>query len=259
PPGETPYFTLVDGFPVSDGFFVSTSPFSPGGVPLEQEPFEANVDLGYEGDTIGSLDILDALGIYDFDGLTSFGFNLWAIFPDNVAMEIDFEQMTISAEVGVTAAVDIKPGSCPNSFNRKSRGKLPVAVLGTADFDVADIDVDTVEVSRADGVGGSVAPLRTGSGDVGTPFEGEPCDCHEMGGDGWDDLTLKFRSREVVAALELGTLMGGDFVELTVSGSLLDGTPFSGTDCIRLVPPDKAKAKAKKNKKNKNKKKGRRR
>ncbi|MHC4129797.1 MAG: hypothetical protein ACYSUA_16850, partial [Planctomycetota bacterium] len=228
PPGETPFFTLADGIPVSDRFWVSTSTNSPGGVPLEQEP---------------SLDILDALGIYDFDGLTSFGFNLWAIFPDNVAMEIDFEQMTISAEVGVTAAVDIKPGSCPNSFNRKSRGKLPVAVLGTADFDVADIDVDTVEVSRADGVGGSVAPLRTGSGDVGTPFEGEPCDCHEMGGDGWDDLTLKFRSREVVAALELGTLMGGDFVELTVSGSLLDGTPFSGTDCIRLVPPDKAKAK----------------
>ncbi|MHC4589915.1 MAG: hypothetical protein ACYTAQ_11415, partial [Planctomycetota bacterium] len=225
PPGETPYFTLVDGFPVSDGFFVSTSPFSPGGVPLEQEPFEANVDLGYVGGTLDSLDILDALGIYDFDGLTMFGFNLWSIFPDNVVMELDFEQMTISAVVSVPAAVDIKPGSCPNPFNRRSRGKLPVAVLGTADFDVADIDVDTVEVSRADGVGGSVAPLRTGSGDVGTPFEGEPCDCHEMGGDGWDDLTLKFRSREVVAALELGTLMGGDFVELTVSGSLLDGTP----------------------------------
>lgn len=28
PGGETPYFTLVDGFPVSDGFFVSTSPNS---------------------------------------------------------------------------------------------------------------------------------------------------------------------------------------------------------------------------------------
>ncbi|MHC4903886.1 MAG: hypothetical protein ACYTGD_19820, partial [Planctomycetota bacterium] len=56
PPGETPYFTLADGIPVSDQFWVSTSTNSPGGVPLEQEPFEANVDLGYEGDTLDSLD-----------------------------------------------------------------------------------------------------------------------------------------------------------------------------------------------------------
>ncbi|MHC4650604.1 MAG: hypothetical protein ACYTES_07060, partial [Planctomycetota bacterium] len=178
PPGETPFFTLADGIPVSDRFWVSTSTNSPGGVPLEQEPFEANVDLGYLGDTLDSLDILDALGTYDFDGLTSFGFNLWAIFPDNVAMGFVFEQMTISAELAVAAAVDIKPGSCPNSFNRGSRGRLPVAVLGTDGFDVADIDVDTIELSRADGIGGSVAPLRIGFEDVGTPFDGEPCDCH---------------------------------------------------------------------------------
>jgi hypothetical protein len=95
PGGQTPFFTLVDGFPVSDGFFVSTSPISPGGVPLEQEPINCNLDLGYEGDTLGSLDILDALGVYGFDGLTRFGFNLWAIFPDNIGMEMDFEQMTI--------------------------------------------------------------------------------------------------------------------------------------------------------------------
>ncbi len=95
PGGQTPFFTLVDGFPVSDGFFVSTSPVSPGGVPLEQAPFNANLSLGYEGDTLASLDILDALGTYDFDGLTSFGFNLWSIAPDNVAMDIDFEQMTL--------------------------------------------------------------------------------------------------------------------------------------------------------------------
>ena len=227
PPGETPFFTLADGIPVADRFWVSTSTNSPGGVPLEQEPFEANVDLGYMGDTLDSLDILDALGTYDFDGLTSFGFNLWAIFPDNVVMELVFTQMTIS--VGVTAAVDIKPGSCPNSFNRRSRGKLPVAVLGTDEFDIDDIDADTIELSRADGIGGSVAPLRTGFEDVGEPFEGEPCDCHEMGGDGLGDLTLKFRSQDVVAALELEALLGGDFVELMVTGTLLDGTPFAGS------------------------------
>ncbi|MHC5007657.1 MAG: hypothetical protein ACYTGF_09905, partial [Planctomycetota bacterium] len=32
PAGETPYFTLADGIPVSDRFWVSTSTNSPGGV-----------------------------------------------------------------------------------------------------------------------------------------------------------------------------------------------------------------------------------
>ena len=100
PAGETPYFTLADGIPVADRFWVSTSVNSPGGVPLAQDPIEANVDLGYTGDTLSSLDILDALGTYDFDGLTSFGFNLWAIFPDNVVLGIDFEQMTIAGAGG---------------------------------------------------------------------------------------------------------------------------------------------------------------
>lgn len=99
PGGQTPYFTLVDGYPVSDGFFVSTSPFSPGGVPLEQDPFNFNLDLGYVGETLMSLDILDALGVYGFDGMTRFGFNLWGIYPDNVAMDCDFEMMIIDAPV----------------------------------------------------------------------------------------------------------------------------------------------------------------
>jgi hypothetical protein len=97
PAGETPYFTLVEGFPVSDGFFVSTSPNSPGGVPLAQESINFNLDLGYDGGTLNSLNILDALGTYNFTGLTRFGFNLWRIFPDNVVMDIEFAQMTIMA------------------------------------------------------------------------------------------------------------------------------------------------------------------
>jgi hypothetical protein len=98
PAGQTPYFTLVDGFPVSDGFFVSTSAISPGGVPLEQEPVNFNLDLGYTGDTLSSLNILDALGTYAFDGLTRFGFNFWSISPDNVGLDVDFAQMTIVPE-----------------------------------------------------------------------------------------------------------------------------------------------------------------
>jgi hypothetical protein len=97
PDGRTPYFTLVEGFPASDGFFISSSPVSPGGVPLAQEPYQLNVDLGYEGDVLSSLDILDAQGDYAFDGLTRFSMNLWSVFPDNVAMEMDFSGLSIHA------------------------------------------------------------------------------------------------------------------------------------------------------------------
>jgi hypothetical protein len=92
------YFTIVDGFPVSDGFFVSTSIVSPGGVPLEQEPVQFNLDLGYDGSLLQSLDIHEAKGVYGFDLLTRFAFNLWEVFPDNVRMDIDFQQMTIANE-----------------------------------------------------------------------------------------------------------------------------------------------------------------
>lgn len=98
PAGQTPYFTLVEGFPVSDGFFVSTSNVSPGGVPIEQTPIQFNLDLGYDGGTLTSLDILDAQGTYGFGGLTRFAFNLWRIVPDNVILDIEFASLTIQAQ-----------------------------------------------------------------------------------------------------------------------------------------------------------------
>ena len=98
PAGQTPYFTLVDGFPVADGFFVSTSTVSPGGVPISQSPLQANLELGYAGTTLSSLNILNAFGTYNFTGLTRFSFNLWQASPDNVRLNMDFQQMTIAPE-----------------------------------------------------------------------------------------------------------------------------------------------------------------
>ena len=142
---------------------------------------------------------------------------------------------------GNSAYLDIKPGSCPNAFNRTSRGVLPVALLGTDTFDVSDVDVDSLLLARADGVGGSVAPHEGPPGphtvieDVATVFDGEPCECDEDGGDGYPDLSMKFKSRDVADALDLDDFERGDSVELLVSGSLLDGTPFEAGDCIRIV------------------------
>jgi hypothetical protein len=118
--GDTAYFTLADGIPVSDGFWVSSSPDSPGGAQLEQEPYNVNLDLGYEGDTLSSLDILDAVGIYDLDGLTRFGFNVWQLSPDFPAMSIEFSLLKIEP-VPVPAALWLLGSSllCLISFRRR--------------------------------------------------------------------------------------------------------------------------------------------
>ena len=39
----------------------------------------------------------------------------------------------------MTVAIDIKPGSFPNSINIKSKGVIPVAVLSTTDFDASSV------------------------------------------------------------------------------------------------------------------------
>src|SRR4030042_5245628 len=50
----------------------------------------------------------------------------------------------------VAVAVDIKPGSCPNPMNVKSRGVLPVAILGTAEFDVTTIVPESIQLFYGD-------------------------------------------------------------------------------------------------------------
>ena len=74
--------------------------------------------------------------------------------------------------------------------------------------------------------------------DVSAPYmDAEECGCTTEGPDGFDDLTLKFETQDIVALL--GTVEFGDVITLTITGSMLDGTPFEAHDCIviRGVPP----------------------
>jgi hypothetical protein len=144
-----------------------------------------------------------------------------------------------SVEVTVTSilSVDIKPGSCPNPLNVKSKGVLPVAVLGSELFDVIMIDPATVGLSREGVVGDIVSPLRWTYEDVATPFEGDLCDCHTLGPDGHLDLTLKFDMPELVEKLKLDEV-AGETIPLTLTGSLKEefgGTPIRVEDCISVL------------------------
>jgi hypothetical protein len=147
--------------------------------------------------------------------------------------------VTIRVTDVIEANLDIHPTSCPNPMNMQSNGQTPVAVLGTADFDVMQIDVATVRLE-------GVAPTRTALGDVSTPLASpqEDCECNTDAADGYDDLVLKFNTQDLAAIL--GGAADGDVVELTLTGNLLDGRPFEASDCVRIIAkqPHKAAGKA---------------
>lgn len=141
---------------------------------------------------------------------------------------IVFDNFTIILGSGtVDVAVDIKPDSCPNPVNVRSKGVLPVAILGSANLDVTTIDVDSIELA-------GVSPVRSRVADVATPaadnFDG--CECATEGPDGFADLTLKFKTQDIVETL--GRVNHGEVVILELTGALFDGTEIRGDNCITI-------------------------
>jgi len=136
------------------------------------------------------------------------------------------------------ATLDIRPGSCPNPLNVRSRGSVKMAVLGDVAFDVTEIDVDSLALTRADGVGESVYPVTKRGGrtavvaDRSTALSGSPCSCQEGGVDGIDDLVLRFSVRQMVRSFELDLVPRNTSVVLTLEGDLLDGRTFTASDCV---------------------------
>lgn len=63
-----------------------------------------------------------------------------------------------------TAAVDVKPGACPNVVNTRSAIVLSVAVMGTQNMDVSLIDMSSLRLI-------GLLPERIAIEDAGAPFE----------------------------------------------------------------------------------------
>ena len=131
--------------------------------------------------------------------------------------------------------LDIKPRKCPNDIRRRSNATVWVGLLGSDDIDINSVDHTTLELRRADGLGDPVAPTHVSFKDVGTPFVGELGDCHRLGKDGITDLRLKFKTRELVSALELADFASRTTLELILTGFLEDGRSFAASDWIRLI------------------------
>lgn len=121
----------------------------------------------------------------------------------------------ILVSVAITnVEIDIKPGSYPNCFNENGHGVVPVAVVGSADFDVSQIDQSTLFF------GGLEVRVRGNSNPM--------CSLTDINDDGTWDMVCQFEDDSNLWAPGDG--------EATLSGKLLDGTEFEGTDSICIVP-----------------------
>ena len=107
----------------------------------------------------------------------------------------------------IEITIDIKPGSYPNRINLKSKGKVPVAILTTDDFDAYVVDPDTVNFAGAN-------PLRWRMEDVDN--------------DGDHDMLLHFKTQELDLTKES--------TDATLEGETFGGIQLTGTDSVKIVP-----------------------
>jgi outer membrane protein assembly factor BamB len=114
----------------------------------------------------------------------------------------------------VNVDIDINPGSDSNCLNINGSGVIPVAILGSASFDVADVDITTLSF------GGLAVRMRGKKGPI--------CGYEDSNDDGIQDLVCHFEDDPSAWSV------GSD--SATLSGELLDGSPFEGSDSICVVP-----------------------
>jgi len=122
----------------------------------------------------------------------------------------------------ITATVDIQP----QTLNLRSRGKWITTYIELPEgYNVADINVSTIMLNDT------------------VPVEPKPIAIGDYDNDTIPDLMVKFDRQQVInyimANVDISRLYEERFmaITLTVTGKLNDGTPFQGSDIIKIILP----------------------
>jgi probable HAF family extracellular repeat protein len=111
--------------------------------------------------------------------------------------------------------IELKPGSDTNCFNQNERGVIPVAILGSADLDVSEINVESLALQ------GLTVKMVGKSNKYLAHIE-------NVNGDEYADLVVQFQDSDGWISPGNGTT--------TLTGQLSDGTQIQGSDSICIVP-----------------------
>jgi len=120
----------------------------------------------------------------------------------------------------IQVAIDIKPDDYPNVINLASKGKLPVAIYGSEEFDCSQIDLASVLLE------GMPVSFNEKNGKYQAHLS-------DINADGMDDLLVQFEisGNELSATSDIAT----------ISGTLSDGSFFEGSDDILVINNKKSK------------------
>lgn len=170
-------------------------------------------DYGGDGQTL-KIGVAEGFGGIlpgrEFDGLLDdlqiFG---RALSPSEIAAI--YEAGTAGLCRSQVVGLDIKPGSYPNSINPDSPGVTPVAILGSAALDVAEIDPPSL----------AFGPEQA------SPWHRKGGHYEDVNDDDVMDLLSHYETRAT-------GITRGD-TAACVSGHLFDGTPITGCDTLKTI------------------------
>jgi hypothetical protein len=108
--------------------------------------------------------------------------------------------------------IDVRPESARTPVQSSSRGVIPVAALGSADFEVRDVDLPTLAFGPE-----GAAPAHRKSARF-----------HDVNNDGFVDLVSHYRIKDAG--------LGSGDGEACLTGYRFDGARFEGCEAIDTVP-----------------------